>query len=104
MCGEEVPCPKSPQPLSVCQSWHTGSSPPVSPNPPLSGPETKVPPGSKAQDGPKGFKKGHLEASMFFFKPTFLLELYIATTQELMAVIVFLGLSCLSVFLPFYFF
>lgn len=99
MSREVVPCPNS-----VCQSWHTGGNPPVSPNPLLSGPETKVPPGRKAQDKPKGFKKGHLEANMFFFNPAFILELYITTTQELIAVFVFLNHSCLSGFLPFYFF
>lgn len=92
------PTPSSP---TVPVNGGTLKAAPVSPNPPLNVPENKVP-GRKAQDGPKLFKKGYLEASMFFFNPTLILELLIARTQELIAT-VYLSISflsfCISAFL-----
>lgn len=96
--GEVVPCLNT-LPSPTVSVWR---QPPLSPNPPLSGPETKVPPGSKAQNGPKGFKKCHLKASIFFFNPILILDLYCYNPGA--DSYVCLSLSFLSVLLPIFFF
>lgn len=54
----------------------------------------EVPPGRKAHDGPKRFKKGHHEVSRLSFNPIFILEFYVAGNQELIAMcLLFYSLS-----------
>lgn len=51
----------------------------------------------------QGFKKPDRKTSMLSFNPTFILELYIIGTQELVAMSFSLYLSCLSGFVPLFF-
>lgn len=51
----------------------------------------------------QGFKKPDHKVSMLSFNPTFMLELYIIGTQELVAVSFSLYLSFISVFVPLFF-
>lgn len=90
--GEVVPCPHATQPSSVCQPEHTGSSPPVLPDPvPEWLSDWKSHLGGRPMMGQEFKKAGH-KASTLIFNPTFILRfsiLYIAGTQELVAMCLF---------------
>lgn len=77
--GEVVPCPPyspAPQHPSIMAEWR---QPPVLPNP---APQWQS--NRKFQWGGGVFKKADHKARMLFFNPTFILELYMPGTQDLL--------------------
>lgn len=93
--GEIVPCPHYSPALQCWSVMAHCRQPQFCLTHPLSGQKTRSPSGRKAQCGPKRFKNDLHQSSTLSFNPAFILELYTAETQELVAMSVLLSLFCL---------